>query len=70
MRCHIALWKSPAGATREELSLALWPGRPVEETANVFHVTLYRLRRALQPEGSQECEWSYIQHDPLMWDMQ
>jgi DNA-binding SARP family transcriptional activator len=44
------LWKGPAGATREEISGVLWPDRLPEETANVFHVTLHRLRRALEPE--------------------
>jgi DNA-binding SARP family transcriptional activator len=43
------LWKGPAGATREEISTVLWPDRLPEETANVFHVTLHRLRRALEP---------------------
>ncbi|HET8671460.1 MAG TPA: BTAD domain-containing putative transcriptional regulator, partial [Candidatus Saccharimonadales bacterium] len=57
------LWKSPMGVTREELSEALWPGRSTDETANVFHVTLHRLRRVLQPEPGSEGDWSYIQHD-------
>jgi DNA-binding SARP family transcriptional activator len=56
------LWKSPMGASREELVQILWPDRPIEETANVFHVTLHRLRRVLKPEwvGS---EVEYVQHD-------
>jgi DNA-binding SARP family transcriptional activator len=44
------LWKGPWGATRKEISEALWPARPVEETGNVFHVTLHRLRRVLEPD--------------------
>lgn len=44
------LWKGADGATREEISAALWPNRPADETGNVFHVTLHRLRRVLEPE--------------------
>jgi DNA-binding SARP family transcriptional activator len=54
------LWKGPTGATREEISTALWPDRLVEETANVFHVTLHRLRRALEPEPGKIREKGYI----------
>lgn len=57
------LWKGRAGATREELSAALWPERPVEETANVFHVTLHRLRRTLEPELGKGRETRYIRHE-------
>jgi DNA-binding SARP family transcriptional activator len=57
------LWKSPLGATREELCEALWPNRSTDETANVFHVTLHRLRRVLHLEGYVEGSWSYIQHE-------
>ena len=57
------LWKSPNGATREEVSTALWPDRPFEETANVFHVTLHRLRRVLQPKSKNGRGSDYIQHD-------
>jgi DNA-binding SARP family transcriptional activator len=53
------LWKGQAGASREEISQALWPGRPAAETANVFHVTLHRLRRALGPAG----DTGYILHE-------
>jgi DNA-binding SARP family transcriptional activator len=54
------LWKGPAGASREELSAALWPDRSVEEAANVFHVTLHRLRRALEPKSNRQA--NYILH--------
>lgn|GEM_PF-2120086 len=57
------LWKSPAGVTREELSEVLWPDRSPDDTANVFHVTLHRLRRVLQIKTGQDKEVSYIQHD-------
>lgn len=57
------LWKSPDGATREELSEALWPNRSLEETANVFHVTLHRLRRVLQPKPGAKGSPGYIVHD-------
>lgn len=57
------LWKSPAGVTREELSEVLWPNRPFEDTANVFHVTLHRLRRVFQPVSKREIATNYILHD-------
>lgn len=57
------VWKYPNGATREELSLALWPDRLYEKTANVFHVTLHRLRRVLQPERGRNGTLDYIEHD-------
>jgi DNA-binding SARP family transcriptional activator len=57
------LWKGPGGASREEVSTALWPGRPAEETANVFHVTLHRLRRALEPDMHHGRDWSYILYE-------
>ncbi len=59
------LWKGPAGATREEISMALWPDRPVGETANVFHVTLYRLRRVLEPGLRRGCASSYSAPVPV-----
>jgi DNA-binding SARP family transcriptional activator len=57
------LWKGPRGASREEISTGLWPGRPVEETANVFHVTLHRLRRTLEPEVQGGRDWRYILYE-------
>lgn len=57
------LWKSPAGATREELCETLWPDRSPTDTANVFHVTLHRLRRVLQPSRRDGATSDYIQHD-------
>jgi hypothetical protein len=52
------LWRGPGGATRDQITEALWPNRDLESAANVFHVTLYNLRRALEPglrrgKGSQ-----------------
>ncbi|MDX1520442.1 MAG: BTAD domain-containing putative transcriptional regulator [Anaerolineae bacterium] len=55
------LWKSPAGATRAEISSVLWPDRSEDETANVFHVTLHRLRRVLQPKTDDE-KINYVEH--------
>ncbi len=43
------LWKRAEGATREELSEAIWPEKTVEEANNVFNVTLHRLRNVLEP---------------------
>ncbi len=57
------LWKGPAGATREEISTVLWPDRLPEETANVFHVTLHRLRRALEPGLRRGNGVRYIRHE-------
>lgn len=57
------LWKNFVGVTREELSEALWPNRPFEDTANVFHVTLHRLRRVFQPTGGQGRTTRYILYD-------
>lgn len=57
------LWKGPAGATREEISTVLWPDRLSEETANVFHVTLHRLRRALEPGLRRGNRARYIRHE-------
>jgi DNA-binding SARP family transcriptional activator len=55
------MWKCPVGASREELSEALWPDRSPEESANVFHVTLYRLRRVLEPDRQRGSR--YILHE-------
>jgi DNA-binding SARP family transcriptional activator len=57
------LWKGPAGATREEISAVLWPDRLPEETANVFHVTLHRLRRVLEPEPRAGHGARYIRYE-------
>ena len=58
------LWKSPEGVTREDICLALWPERTLEEAANVFHVTLHRLRRVLlQSKNKEGSSATYILHD-------
>lgn len=57
------LWKGSFGASRAELSLALWPDRPVDEVANVFHVTVHRLRKVLEPELRRARDSGYIRHD-------
>jgi DNA-binding SARP family transcriptional activator len=54
------LWKGPNGASREEMSVALWSGRSGDETANVYHVTLHRLRRVLEPMRKRGS--SYVLH--------
>jgi non-specific serine/threonine protein kinase len=48
--CH------PEGCTKEEAGLALWPESSAEQLRNTFHVTLHRLRKALD-----DTEW--IVHD-------
>ncbi len=57
------LWKGPAGATREEISTVLWPDRLPGETANVFHVTLHRLRRALEPGPRAGHGMHYVRYE-------
>jgi DNA-binding SARP family transcriptional activator len=57
------LWKSPSGVTREELTTALWPDRTAQETADVFHVTLHRLRRVLEPELKRCRDSRYILYE-------
>jgi DNA-binding SARP family transcriptional activator len=57
------LWKSPAGVTREELAAALWPSRTIQEAADVFHVTLHRLRRVLEPELRRCRDSCYILYE-------
>lgn len=50
------LWRGEKGATRQDLIRVLWPEKDADEAANVFHVTMHRLRRVLEPErqrGSQ-----------------
>jgi DNA-binding SARP family transcriptional activator len=37
----------PAGVTREQAGLALWPDASAAQVRNVFHVTLHHVRRAL-----------------------
>lgn len=57
------LWRGSTGATREEMSEVLWPDHLVEEAANVFHVTLHRLRRVLEPELRQARDSKYIVYE-------
>jgi hypothetical protein len=57
------LWKGPTGATREELSMSLWPARPAEQAANVFHVTLHSLRQALEPGPRRARDSWHILHE-------
>jgi DNA-binding SARP family transcriptional activator len=54
------LWKGPSGATRENISETLWPDRPIDQTANVFHVTLHHLRRVLEPDLERTRNSQYL----------
>ena len=47
----LLLLAHPAGMTREEAGVQLWPDATAEQVRNSFHVTLHRLRRIL---GKQE----------------
>jgi len=47
----VFLADDPRGRTRDEVGRALWPDATPAQASNSFHVTLYRLRKALgQPE--------------------
>jgi DNA-binding SARP family transcriptional activator len=46
LACH------PAGVTKEQVGLALWPEASAAQVRNNFHVTLHRLRKTL---GDAEC---------------
>jgi DNA-binding SARP family transcriptional activator len=54
------LWQGQKGCTREAIQETLWPDVDRENSANSFHVTLYRLRRALEPGLSRGERSSYI----------
>jgi len=41
----------PDGCTREQVGVALWPEASTAQLRNVFHVTLHRLRKALDRSG-------------------
>jgi len=45
LACH------PQGCTREQVGAALWPEASSAQLRNVFHVTLHRLRKALDRSG-------------------
>lgn len=57
------LWKGDEGATREELSEALWPEKTGEEASNVFHVTLHRLRSVLEPTRKRGSHYVLFEHN-------
>ena len=46
----------PEGRTREQVARALWPRLAGPQVGNVFHVTLYQLRRALRL-GEGNASW-------------
>jgi DNA-binding SARP family transcriptional activator len=55
------LWKGPGGASRQEIAGYLWPNIEEEKSsANVFHVTVNRLRRVLEPTLDQPRQSRYI----------
>jgi DNA-binding SARP family transcriptional activator len=57
------LWKGASGATLDEIVTLLWPDHPLEKAANAFHVTLHRLRRALEPGLGHVRHSHYILHE-------
>lgn len=44
----LLLLSHPEGCTRDQLGLAFWPEASAAQVKNSFHVTLHRLRRALE----------------------
>ncbi|MFQ5612473.1 MAG: GAF domain-containing protein [Anaerolineae bacterium] len=54
------LWRGAGGATRDQIIEALWPDKSLDSAANVFHVTLYNLRRALEPDLKRGKDSRYI----------
>lgn len=57
------LWKGPDGATRDEIAELLWPDAAIDRQANVFHVTMNRLRSTLEPELNRVRDSHYILHE-------
>lgn len=58
------LWKGPGGVSRTEICSYLWPNIDDEKSAaNVFHVTVNRLRRVLEPELDQPRQSRYILYE-------
>lgn len=55
------LWRGEEGATREALCDALWPDRD-DDCKNIFHVTLHRLRRVLEPERERGSAYVVFEH--------
>ncbi len=50
----------PDGATKEQVGLALWPDASTAQLRNSFHVTMYRLRKAL---GESADDWVVLAND-------
>jgi DNA-binding SARP family transcriptional activator len=56
------LWKGGDGATRDEITTALWPEYSIENATNVFHVTMNRLRKTLSPGANKARDSKYVIH--------
>jgi len=56
------LHKREGTLSREDLGAVLWPNRTPDEASNAFHVTLHRLRRALEPDLRRGQDSQYVLH--------
>lgn len=56
------IWKGKNGVAREEILEALWSDTDYEKASNNFHVTVHRLRRALEPNLKTGRDSLYITH--------
>jgi two-component SAPR family response regulator len=54
------LLEHPGGSTTWEAAEALWPDKDESRAASVFHTTLHRLRKALEPEAVQSTNRRYF----------
>ena len=54
------IWKGSVGASREEISLSLWPELDEERSKNNFHVTMNRLRHVLEPDLNRPRDSQFI----------
>ncbi len=57
----VYLLTHPEGRTKEQVGLAFWPEASAAQLRNSFHVTLHRLRRALERCGG--AEWVTLEQE-------
>lgn len=59
------LLERPGGTTTWEAAEALWPEKDEARAASVFHTTLHRLRKTLEPEAVQSANRRYYLNPEL-----
>ncbi|HWG84905.1 MAG TPA: response regulator [Deinococcales bacterium] len=59
------LLEHPGGTTTWEAAEALWPEKDEARAASVFHTTLHRLRKTLEPEAVQSANRRYYLNPEL-----